>query len=111
MPIPELKLIEQDKLHHTIAKYIKDNEIIIGNYEDMIELILSMVRVGYCFNIDRERLRDCMEDVTYMCCPEDDANKDRVVQGLEYDDGEEEEDDEEEGDDDSIEDIIRNDLM
>ena len=28
MPIPELKLIEQDKLHHTIAKYIKDNEII-----------------------------------------------------------------------------------
>lgn len=107
MPIPELKLIEQDKLHRAVVEYIRDNEIIIGNYEDMIELILSMVRIGYCFNVDRERLRDCMEDVTYMCCPDDDANKDRVVQGLEYDDGDEDDDD----DDDSIEDIIRDDLM
>ena len=106
MPIPELELIEQEKLHHTIIKYIKDNDIDIGVYEDMVELVLSMIRIGYCFNVDRERLRDCMEDITYMCSPDDDANKDRVIQGLEYED---DEDDEE--DDDSISDIIRDDLQ
>ena len=33
-----------------------------------------------------------MEDITYMCCPEDDANKDRVVKGLEYDESESDDD-------------------
>ena len=38
------------------------------------------------FNMDRDRLRDAMEDITYMMCPEDDINKDRVSRGLEYED-------------------------
>ena len=56
-----------------------------GVGEDMIDMILTMIRGGYCFNVDRERLRDAMEDITYMLCPEDDINKDRVSKGLEYD--------------------------
>jgi hypothetical protein len=27
-----------------------------------------------------------MEDITFMLCPDDDANKDRVERGLEYED-------------------------
>ena len=52
-----------------------------------------LIRAGYVFNMDRERLRDAMEDLTYMFCPEDDANKDRVVKGLEYEESDYDEDD------------------
>ena len=52
----------------------------------MKNLILTMVKAGYMFNMDRDRLRDAMEDITFMLCPDDDANKDRVERGLEYDD-------------------------
>ena len=52
----------------------------------MKEVILLMIKSGYMFNMDRDRLRDAMEDITYMMCPEDDINKDRVSRGLEYED-------------------------
>ena len=42
--------------------------------------------------MDRDRLRDAMEDITYMLCPNDDINKDRVSRGLEYEYSSEEED-------------------
>ena len=84
----------------------------------MKEIILLMIRAGYVFNMDRDRLRDAMEELTYMLCPEDDINKDRVIKGLEYDDTDSDDDyvdDEEDGggdnqeieeiDDDGIEDI------
>ena len=48
--------------------------------------ILTMIKYGYMFNMDRDRLRDAMEDITFMLCPNDDANRDRVERGLEYDD-------------------------
>jgi hypothetical protein len=84
MPLDNLKLITTENLHQTIVDYINDNEIIISNFEDMTELILTMIKSRYCFNVERERLRDAMEDITYMCCPDDDVNKDRITQGLEY---------------------------
>jgi hypothetical protein len=40
-----------------------------------------------------------MEDITFMLCPDDDANRDRVERGLEYDD------DDDDDEDDEIEDI------
>ena len=52
----------------------------------MKELVLNMIKAGYMFNMDRDRLRDAMEDITFMLCPDDEANKDRVERGLEYDD-------------------------
>ena len=51
-------------------------------------LILKMIRNGHMFNMDRDRLRDAMEDITFMLCPDDDANQDRVERGLEYEDDE-----------------------
>ena len=107
----DLVIVTSDNLHHTINSYITDNNITINNYHDMIETVLSMIKGGHCFNLDRERLRDCMEDLTYMFSPDDDLNKDRIVQGLEYetdDDSFDESHDDE--DDDSIEDIVRDDL-
>ena len=82
----ELKVISVDELHNTIRDFIVESNTIIGDYEDMKTLILNMVKAGYMFNMDRDRLRDAMEDITFLLCPDDDANKDRVERGLEYDD-------------------------
>ena len=82
----DLKIISVDELHSTIRTFIIDNDIVIGDYDDMKSLILKMIRNGHMFNMDRDRLRDAMEDITFMLCPDDDANKDRVERGLEYDD-------------------------
>ena len=43
--------------------------------------------------MDKNILRGCMEDLTYMYCPGDDVNKDRVLGMLEPSDDEDEEDD------------------
>ena len=82
-----LKIISVNDLHLTIRTFIIDNNVIIGDYDDMKSLVLKMIRSGHMFNMDRDRLRDAMEDITFMLCPDDDANKDRVERGLEYDDG------------------------
>ncbi len=82
----ELKVVSVDDLHNTIRDFIVESKTIIGDYDDMKNLILNMVKAGYMFNMDRDRLRDAMEDITFMLCPDDDANRDRVERGLEYDD-------------------------
>tara|TARA_B100001248_G_C27389352_1_gene461456 strand:- start:892 stop:1194 length:303 start_codon:yes stop_codon:yes gene_type:complete len=92
----ELTIVTVDTLHESIRGFIVDSGSIIGDYEDMKALVLNMIKAGYMFNMDRDRLRDAMEDITFMLCPDDDANKDRVERGLEYDD---------DSDDDIIEDI------
>ena len=85
MPL-EIKQITLENLYESIVTFIESGNHIIGEYDDMKEIVLKMIRAGYAFNVDRERLRDAMEDLTYMFCPEDDVNKDRVVKGLEYED-------------------------
>ena len=82
----DLKIVPVDELHSSIRNFIVESKTIIGDYEDMKSLILTMIRAGYMFNMDRDRLRDAMEDLTFMLCPDDDANKDRVERGLEYED-------------------------
>ena len=89
----KLKVVKDDLLHESVIKYIEDNEVVIGEYEDMKKMILGMIADGYMFNMERDRLRDAMEDITFMLNPNDDINKDRVSRGLEYDD--EDSDDEE----------------
>ena len=103
----EVKMITTDNLHKSILDFIKDSNIIVGEYEDMKDCILKMIRSYHVFNMDRDRLRDAMEDITFMLCPEDDINKDRVSRGLEYEysDDEEEEEDGEEEEDEEEEDI------
>lgn len=91
----EIKSVGADELYKTIIDFVNEGNHIIGDYDDMTELILKMIRAGYAFNLDRDRLRDAMEDITYMLCPEDDANKDRVTKGLEYETDDYSDDDEE----------------
>ena len=88
----EFKVVTVDELHSSIRTFIVEKEVIIGDYEDMKALVLTMIRAGYMFSMDRDRLRDAMEDITFMLCPDDDANKDRVERGLEYDDTDDESD-------------------
>ena len=88
----EVCIVSSDELHKSICLFIQDSKTIIGDYEDMKLLVLNMIKAGYMFNMDRDRLRDAMEDITFMLCPDDDANKDRVERGLEYDDNDSDDD-------------------
>jgi len=90
-----INIVTTDNLHKSILQFIKGGEIIIGEYDDMKDCILKMIRACYFFNMDRDRLRDAMEDITFMLCPTDDINKDRVSRGLEYEYSDEEDSDDE----------------
>ena len=82
----DITVVSIDNLHDNIRSYIMNGDIIISSYEDMKDVVLNMIKSGYMFNMDRDRLRDAMEDMTFMLLPTDDAIKDRVERGLEYDD-------------------------
>ena len=97
----DIKVISTENIHESVCKFIDETKTIIGDYDDMKELVLTMIKAGYMFTGNRDRLRDAMEDITYMLCPDDDANRDRVEKGLEYD----EEDDESDDDDIRVEDV------
>ena len=99
--------VKLNNMHEIILGYIKDNDIKIVEYEDMKECVLKMIREKYIFNVNRDRLRDAMEDLTYMFSPNDEINKDRVNKGLEYeydDDDFESDSDDDDDDDDEEED-------
>lgn len=90
----ELKKVTSDNVYESIHDFVTNGELVIDDYDSMIEVILSMIKVGYCFALDRDLLRDAMESLTYMYAPSDDMNKDRLVQQF-ADDGEDDEDEEE----------------
>lgn len=94
----ELKKVTSDNIYDTIHNFVTSGELVVDNYDSMIEVILSMIKGGYCFAMDRDILRDAMESLTYMYAPSDDMNKDRLVQ--QFADDEEDEEDEEDGEDD-----------
>ena len=56
----ELTVVTIDTLHDSIREFIINSETIIGDYEDMKALVLNMIKAGYMFNMDRDRLRDAM---------------------------------------------------
>ena len=85
-------LITIENYHLAITEYIKENEIIISEYDDMTGCILRMIRDGYCFNMDKNLLRSFLEDLTYMYSPNDEKNKDRIVNMLEESDDEDSDD-------------------
>jgi hypothetical protein len=94
-----LKKVVVDNLYDTIHGYVTDKECCVDDYDSMIEVIISMIKEGYCFTMDRDILRDAMESLTYMYAPSDDMNKDRLVQQFaDEDDGDDENDDTEEED-------------
>ena len=83
MPIENLSLITNENFHMIVPEYIKSNNIIISDYNDMMNVILTMIRGKYFFNMDKDMLRGFIEDLTYMYCPGDDINKDRIIAMLE----------------------------
>ena len=90
----QLKIVKVDDIYETIHKYISNSDTTIETYDDMINNILSMIKDGYCFIMERDYLRDAMESLTYMYSPNDDINKDRII--LQFADEEEDDDDDEE---------------
>ena len=88
-------LVTIENYHTIITGYITKNEIIISDYDDMTNTILKMIREGYCFNFDKNLLRGFLEDLTYMYSPNDEKNKDRIVNMLEESDDEDSDDDDE----------------
>ena len=94
--INNLTLVTLDNIHQIIPDFIISNEIIITSYEDMMETVMTMIRNKHLFNMDRNILRSCLEDLTYMYCPGDDVNKDRILGMLEPSDDEDDDEDEEE---------------
>ena len=98
--MPSLKLVTLDNAHELIPQYIVEKSLMIGSYEDMMGVILSMIREKYFFNMDKNILRGCLEDLTYMYSPGDDVNKDRVEAMLEPSDDEDDDDSESNDDDD-----------
>ena len=99
-PIRNITPVTLESIHEDIPEYIHNNQIIIANYNDMKDVYLRMLKDRYLFPIDRDILIACLTDMTYMFCPGDDLNKDRVVELLELegdDDGDESDD--EDGDD------------
>jgi len=101
--ITDLTLVTVENVHEVIPAFIIEKQILISSYEDMVDVVLEMVKNKHVFNMDRELLRTIMEDLTYMYCPGDDINKERVMGQLEASDDEDEEDELDEDDD--IEDI------
>tara|TARA_Y100000389_G_scaffold151059_1_gene150742 strand:- start:1387 stop:1788 length:402 start_codon:yes stop_codon:yes gene_type:complete len=91
-------LVTIENYHTTITNYIKNNEIIISEYNDMTETILRMIREGFCINFDKNLLRGFLEDLTYQYSPNDEKNKDRIINMLEESDEEEEESEDEDPD-------------
>ena len=89
-------LVTIENYHLAITEYIKENEIIISEYDDMTSCILRMIRAGYCFNMDKNLLRSFLEDLTYMYSPNDEKNKDRIVNMLEESDDEDSDDSDDE---------------
>ena len=95
--ITDLTLVTVENIHEVIPAFIIERQILISSYEDMVEVVLEMIKNRHVFNMDRELLRTIMEDLTYMYCPGDDINKERVMEQLAASDDEDEDDLDDEG--------------
>ncbi len=110
--IKEIQLITTDNFHILVPDFINEKKILITSYEDMMDLIIQMIQGKYIFVIEKDLLRSLMEDLTFMYCPGDEINKERVMLQLIPSDDEDDEDDEDDGEEvDSIPDIKINNLV
>ena len=95
--ITDLTLVTIENIHELLPSFIIERQILISSYDDMMDVVLDMVKSRHIFTMDRDLLRSIMEDLTYMYCPGDDINKERVIMQLAP--SSDEEDDEDEDDD------------
>ena len=45
----ELKKVTVENLYETIHTFVQQKEMIVEDYDSMIEVILAMIKGGYCF--------------------------------------------------------------
>ena len=95
-PIKDITLVTQENFHVVIPNFLNEKKRLITSYEDMMEVIVQMVKEKHLFNMDRNLLCCMMEELTYMCCPGDEINKERVILQLIPSDEDDDEDDEDE---------------
>ena len=98
----KLTAVTSETLYESINIYITDNKNKVKTYDDMIDVVLKMMKSGYYFPFDRDILRDAMESLTFMYCPGDEMNRDRVVCQLEDMDDDDDDDDESDGGEDGV---------
>ena len=85
MPLLNIIPVTNENIHEMIPNFIDHHKIMIVTYEDMMEVVLHMIREKYLFIMERDILRECIVDLTYMYSPGDDINKDRIVSILDPD--------------------------
>tara|TARA_B110001469_G_C9622051_1_gene310108 strand:+ start:1478 stop:1870 length:393 start_codon:yes stop_codon:yes gene_type:complete len=73
------ELVTIKNFHLKVPDYIHSNKIIIENCDDMVEVVLNMIRQRYFFNIDKNTLRDFMDDLVLIYNPDLDECKNRVM--------------------------------
>ena len=105
--MPSLKKVTVDDLYESIDSFIKSKETTVDDFDSMVEVVLDMIKDGYCFTMERDVLRDAMECLTYMYCPDDDMNKDRVIQQFAFDEEEDEEDEDDNINNDDIMNLMK----
>lgn len=64
-----------DNCHIKILQFIKNNNIVINNYEeDMKNLYLNMLKNGYKFVVNSDNLTDILISIAYVLSPDDELN-------------------------------------
>ena len=72
------QLITIDNFHTILPEYIYENKIIIDNYNDLCNVVINMMKNKYFFNIEKNQLRDLMDDMAFIYNPGSDENIARV---------------------------------
>ena len=70
--------VSADNFHIKIPEYIHNKKILITNYEDLTKVIIDMMKSKVFFNIEKQRLREMMDDLTFLYNPGSDDNEARV---------------------------------
>lgn len=95
MDIDGLVVIRDENLHQNVYEYIQTKELEVKEVNDIFNVYFSMLRDGYCFITDRNKLMACLLDITYVLNPSNDnmeivklnmVNEDEEDEGSESDD-------------------------
>ena len=96
-------LVTQDNFHIEVPEFIHRKTRVIDNYEDMANVVIDMLKCRYFFNIEKNHMKDLMDDLVFIFNPSSEENIARV-QNLIYDSDESDGSDES---DDGVEEITR----
>jgi hypothetical protein len=98
-------LVTQDNFHLEVPEFIHKNKRVIDNYEDLANVVFDMLKARYFFNIEKNHLKDLMDDLVFIFNPGSEENIARV-QNLIYDSDSESDMSGDDGEDGRFEEII-----